>query len=215
VQRLKTRIGRFYLPIVCGFLLLAVLVRGADPFFVQALRLIAFDSYQRLAPQPYDPDLPVGIVDIDPESIVRFGQWPWPRTILADLVMRLTERNAAAVAFDVLFADKDRSSLEEVVKRLQPDQASRLAGITASPTNDEAFAEALKAAPSVLPIILTNLPNSTLFAPNVASCSRATTPNHFCEPFPVPRATCRCWTTRRRASAQRIYFPIATELRWR
>ncbi|MGZ8321757.1 MAG: CHASE2 domain-containing protein [Rhodoplanes sp.] len=163
MQRLKTRIGRFYLPIVCGFLLLAVLVRGADPFFVQALRLIAFDSYQRLAPQPYDPDLPVGIVDIDPESIVRFGQWPWPRTILADLVMRLTERNAAAVAFDVLFADKDRSSLEEVVKRLQPDQASRLAGVTGSPTNDEAFAEALKAAPSVLPIILTNLSNSTLF----------------------------------------------------
>jgi hypothetical protein len=45
-------------------LALAALVRGADPFFVQALRLIAFDSYQRLAPQPYDPDLPVRIVDI-------------------------------------------------------------------------------------------------------------------------------------------------------
>ena len=69
--------------------MLAVLVREADPFFVQALRLIAFDSYQRLAPQPYDPGLPVRIVDIDPESIARFGQWPWPRTRLAGLVQSL------------------------------------------------------------------------------------------------------------------------------
>ena len=91
--------------------MLAVFVRGADPFFVQALRLIAFDSYQRLAPQPFDPNLPVRIIDIDPESIARFGQWPWPRTIMRDLVLRLTERNAAAVTFDILFAEADRTSL--------------------------------------------------------------------------------------------------------
>jgi adenylate cyclase len=85
---------------------LATVVREADPLFVQALRLIAFDSYQRLAPQPYDPDLPVRVVDIDPESIARFGQWPWPRTVMRDLVVRLTERNAAAVTFDILFAEQ-------------------------------------------------------------------------------------------------------------
>ena len=111
---------------------------------MQVLRLIAFDSYQRLAPQPYDPDLPVRVVDIDPELIVRFGQWPWPRTIMRDLVVRLTERNAAAVIFDILFAEVDRTSLEEVVKRLPPDQAHRLQGTAGSPTNDELFAELLR-----------------------------------------------------------------------
>jgi adenylate cyclase len=179
LQRLKTRISRFYLPLVCGFLVLAVCVRQADPFFVQALRLIAFDSYQRQAPRPFDPDLPVRIVDIDPESIARFGQWPWPRTIMRDLIVRLTERNAAAVTFDILFAEPDRTSLEEIVKRLPPDQAHRLQGSDISPANDELFAAALKAAPTVLPIILTGQANSPAFAPKAGFAFAGDDPKPF------------------------------------
>ena len=164
--------------------MLAVFVRGADPFFVQALRLIAFDSYQRLAPQPYDPDLPVRVVDIDPELIARFGQWPWPRTIMRDLVLRLTERNAAAVTFDILFAEADRTSLEEVVKRLPPDQAHRLQGTAGSPTNDELFAAALKAAPAVLPIILTGQASSPAFAPKAGFAFAGDDPKQFLWGFP-------------------------------
>ncbi len=165
MRRQKTRISRLFVPLVCGFLLLAVMVRGADPFFVQALRLIAFDAYQRLAPQSYDPELPVRIVDIDPESIARFGQWPWPRTTMRDLVVRLNERNAAAIAFDIVFAEPDRTSLEEVVKHLPPDLAGELRSKAGPSTNDELFAEALKVAPSVLQIILTNRPESEPFTP--------------------------------------------------
>jgi adenylate cyclase len=184
LRRLKTRLSRLYLPLVCGFLVLAVFLREADPFFVQALRLIAFDSYQRLAPQPYDPGLPVRIVDIDPESIARFGQWPWPRTIMRDLVVRLTERNAAAVAFDILFAEADRTSLEEVVKRLPPDQARRLQDTTGSPTNDALFAAALKAAPSVLPIILTGEESSLAFAAKAGFAFAGDDPKPFLRAFP-------------------------------
>jgi adenylate cyclase len=183
LQRLKTRIGRFYLPLVCGFLVLAVVLRGADPFFVLALRLIGFDSYQRLAPQPYDPDLPVRIVDIDPESIARFGQWPWPRTVIRDLVVRLTECNAAAVTFDILFAEADRTSLEQVIKRMPPDQAGRLQGLAGSPTNDELLAEALKAAPSVLPIILTGQASSPVTAPKAGFAFAGDDPKPFLPAF--------------------------------
>ncbi|MGH6836871.1 MAG: CHASE2 domain-containing protein [Methylocella sp.] len=184
MRRLETRIGRLYLPLVCGFLGLAVVVREADPFFVQALRLIAFDSYQRLAPQPYDPDLPVRVVDINPESIARFGQWPWPRTVMRDLVVRLTDRSAAAVTFDILFAEADRTSLEEVVKRLPPDQANRLPGMASSPTNDALFAEALKAAPSVLSIILTDQARSPAFAPKAGFVFAGDDPKPFLRAFP-------------------------------
>lgn len=45
---------------VIGFPSLAIVVRAFDPFFAQVLRLIAVDTDQRLAPQPYDPDLPAG-----------------------------------------------------------------------------------------------------------------------------------------------------------
>jgi len=184
LRRFKTRLSALYLPLVCGFLTLAVLLRQADPFLVQALRLIAFDSYQRLAPQPHDPDLPVRIVDIDPESIARFGQWPWPRTTMRDLVVRLTERKAAAIVFNVLFAEPDRTSFEEIVKRLPPDQASRLPVAAGSATNDELFAETLKAAPSVLPIILTDQPSAAPFAPKAGFVFAGDDPKPFLRPFP-------------------------------
>jgi adenylate cyclase len=168
---------------VCGFLVLAVLLRLADPFFIQALRLIAFDAYQRLAPQSYDPSLPVRIVDIDSESIARLGQWPWPRTIMRDLVVRLTERKAAAVAFDVLFAEADRTSYEEVAKGLPSDLAKRLPSTAGYPTNDEAFAAAIAAAPSVLSVILTNERSSLPFAPKCGFAFAGDDPEQYLPAF--------------------------------
>src|SRR5262245_10377107 len=73
----------------------AILLRYADPFFVRALRLIAFDNFQRLDPEPYDPKLPIRIVDIDEKSLSLFGQWPWPRTTVRDLLLALTYKGAA------------------------------------------------------------------------------------------------------------------------
>jgi adenylate cyclase len=65
----------------------AILVRYLDPFFVRALRLVAFDYYQRIAPEKYDPDTPVRVVDIDETSLAMIGQWPWPRTTVRDLLL--------------------------------------------------------------------------------------------------------------------------------
>ena len=79
--------------------------------------MIAFDSYQRLEPETFDPNSAVRIVDIDEELLVRIGQWPWARTTMADLVTRLTEQGAAVVAFDISFPEPDQTSLEVAVKR--------------------------------------------------------------------------------------------------
>ena len=67
----------------------AVLLRYLDPFFVRGLRLIAFDHFQQLDPPPYDPDLPIRVVDIDEQSLAKIGQWPWPRTTVRDLLLAL------------------------------------------------------------------------------------------------------------------------------
>ena len=140
-----------------------ILVRYLDPFFVRALRLVAFDHYQQIAPEKYNPDLPVRIVDIDEKSLAMIGQWPWPRTIVRDLLLGLASKGAAVVAFDVLFAEPDRTSIEAIVKQLPPDQASAVAAATAGqPSNDELFAEALKDTPSVLSIALGDGLSTTL-----------------------------------------------------
>ncbi len=42
----------------------------------------------------------------------------WPRTRLAEIVERLKSAGAASIAFDVMFAEPDRMSLEELVKSM-------------------------------------------------------------------------------------------------
>jgi adenylate cyclase len=120
-----------YVLLVASVIAATVAVRWLDPFFVQALRLISFDVYQRVAPQRFDPALPVRIVDIDEASIAKIGQWPWPRTTMADLTRKLGAKGASAIAFDVMFPEADRTSLEEVAKHLTPEPAERLHGTLA------------------------------------------------------------------------------------
>jgi len=77
------------------------------------------------------------------------------RTIVRDLLLGLTSKGAAVVAFDVLFAEPDRTSVEAIVKQLPPDQANAItAALAGQPSNDEHFATALKDTPSVLSVAL-------------------------------------------------------------
>jgi adenylate cyclase len=132
-----------------------LLLRYTDPFFVRALRLIAFDYYQRLDPEAWDPKLPIRIVDIDETSLSRIGQWPWPRSTIRDLLLQLTSKGASAVAFDIVFAEPDRTSVEAIVKQLPEPVASAITEAMAGrPSNDELLAEALKETPSVLSVAL-------------------------------------------------------------
>lgn len=80
-----------------------------DPLPLQVLRNAVFDQYQRWEAHPYQ-EAPVRIIDIDDESLARLGQWPWPRIRIAGLVDRLQSAGAAAIAFDVIFAEPDRTS---------------------------------------------------------------------------------------------------------
>src|SRR5262249_36003272 len=107
-------------PVLVALLVLlsALVLRGVDPEALVRLRDLAFDSYQRIKPRTVPDDLPVRIVDIDEASLEEYGQWPWPRTVLARLVDRLREQGAAVIAFDVVFAEPDRSSLSVVAKNL-------------------------------------------------------------------------------------------------
>src|SRR5437879_11297502 len=90
-------------------LLAAFFAWAGDSEALSHFRLSVFDEYLRLKPREYEPT-PVRIIDIDDDSLERFGQWPWPRTLLAKLVDRLNDLGAAAMAFDILFVDPDRTS---------------------------------------------------------------------------------------------------------
>ena len=106
------------------------------------MRLRSFDLYQSISPRS-SPVRPVVIVDIDEASIAALGQWPWPRTILADLLTRLAELQAAAVKADVVFPEPDRSSPNEAVKHFREVDDATRERLAHLPSNDEAFAKAI------------------------------------------------------------------------
>ena len=83
-------------------LLALVPLRIVDPAPLEEIRLRTFDFYQSLRPRE-TVSRPVVIVDIDEASLKDIGQWPWPRTIVADLVTQLTQLGAAAIAFLLTF----------------------------------------------------------------------------------------------------------------
>lgn len=94
--------------------LMVLLVWLALPMLARVQDAV-FDGYQRLSPRAHDSGAPVHIIDIDEASLDIYGQWPWPRSYMAALTDRLFEHGAAAVAFDVLFAEPDRTSPERIV----------------------------------------------------------------------------------------------------
>ena len=90
----------------------------SDPFVKQTARLKSFDLIQKYDTATISQD--VAIVEIDEKSIEQYGQWPWNRDVLADIVNRLRESGAGVIVLPVLFSEEDRlggdSALASAIK---------------------------------------------------------------------------------------------------
>ncbi len=132
---------------------LATVLRAWDPPPVAQLRDRSFDIYQHLQPRPY-ADFPVRVVDINEASLAQYGQWPWPRTLLAQFVSRMTDLGAAVIALDMIFPEPDRTSPGRLAGQLgiaDPAEAERIKTLMSQlPDHDEVFAKAIEQAPVVL-----------------------------------------------------------------
>jgi adenylate cyclase len=141
-----------WLPTLIGVAALAVVMalRIADPVPVTQVRNWVFDSYQRLEPRAYQP-AGVRIVDIDETSLAAYGQWPWPRTVVASLVERLDQLGAAAIVFDMVFAEPDRTAPGRLLTAWQGHGLTQQvrSALQALPDPDSVLAEAIAATPTV------------------------------------------------------------------
>jgi len=139
-------------PTAAGLLIvfaIAAIQFAAIPGF-DRLGLMVFDSYQKAAPRTYH-DAGVRIVDIDEESIERLGQWPWSRLEIARLTQRLSDAGAAAIAFDMVFSEPDRTSPGQIAARLPKDagNADLARSLSNLPNNDDLLADSFALAPVV------------------------------------------------------------------
>lgn len=98
----------------------AALVVMLAPESLQHFNRMTYDlMLRRLGEKPPNPN--VLIVDVDEASLNRFGQWPWPRHLVARLLDIVRDGKPDAVGVDILFAEPDRSSLISVNKNLKAE----------------------------------------------------------------------------------------------
>lgn len=97
--------------LVVGMLtILACLVLSFhEPPMLRTLTNAMYDAVLRQVSVPPCSD-EVVIVDIDEASLGKYGQWPWPRYIMADLTERLFDAGASVIAYDIVFAEADGKS---------------------------------------------------------------------------------------------------------
>jgi serine phosphatase RsbU (regulator of sigma subunit)/CHASE2 domain-containing sensor protein len=110
-------------------LALCLVLVALDPRPMKALRDAVFDGYQQLLPRERR-STPAVVVDIDERSLEARGQWPWPRTLTAELIQAIAAAKPAVIGVDMLFVEPDRSA----------------------PGADAALAKAIAAAPAVLAV---------------------------------------------------------------
>ncbi len=131
---------------------------GFSPRATEPLQEAWFDGYQRVAPRRVDT-MPAIIVDVDAKSLAALGRWPWPRTLLADLVDRVNRHRPAAVGVDIMMPEPDPLSPERLLRGAGAPSPARARELAELPANDTLLARSLAAAPTVL--IVAGMPERT------------------------------------------------------
>ncbi len=129
---------------------LTVLVEQS-PAPVQGLRHLVFDGYQRLF-KLERVSHPVTIVVIDEASLARYGQWPWPRTRVAELIEAIAQAKPAAIGLDLFFPEADRFSPESLVREVSGIPPEFAEWLRSRRGNDELLAATIAKKPVVLGI---------------------------------------------------------------
>lgn len=122
---------------------LVLLVLVLDPGPQRWLREQAFDGYQRTLPRARISQ-PAVVVAIDEPTLAAHGQWPWPRSRLAELIDRVAAAAPAAIGVDILMAEPDRLSPRRIVENTAQADPALARHIAALPDNDAVLARALR-----------------------------------------------------------------------
>ena len=136
-------------------LLLGLALRVADPGVLKDFQARYFDLLQEIKPRAYTP-APVRVVDIDDASLAKLGQWPWPRTMLAELIGRLNAMGAAAIALDIVLAEPDRTSPDRVVGQLGQTPPEVAQWIASLPDHDRVLANTMQGSRVITGFALTS-----------------------------------------------------------
>ena len=134
--------------------------------------MLDYQIYDLIKPKlNLDRSNSVVVVEIDEKSLEIFGQWPWSRILVAKLAQEILLSKPAAFGMDVIFSEKDRTSLDEI-KNFYKDSLNLDLNTSKIPAplldNDKILATSLEAGNSVLAVFASNIPRNK-------TCSKLTT----------------------------------------
>lgn len=127
-----------------ALLLLLIAVQLSAPSFMVKIRNTSYDWFQRLQPRVYQ-EAPVKIIAIDDQSLEKIGQFPWPRTKIAEMIDKLQALGAKVIVLDMLFSEQDRTSPKELAK-LFAQHSDLSQQLTSLPDNDASLITAMNKA---------------------------------------------------------------------
>ena len=137
-------------------LTLLIFLKILNPAFIKSVSYLSFDLYQKIFVEEKNSD--VVIIDVDEQSLGKFGQFPWNRKVFAKILDQLNIHNPKAIGFDIFFTEKDKQSPEAIIKSygLIP---SDVADIQNLKSPDDIFSEKLKESKSIIAVLGSNVPS--------------------------------------------------------
>ena len=104
-----------------------------EPFVKEILKLKSFDMLIQQEEQSLSPD--IGIVTIDEKSIEKYGQWPWSRDVLAEVITNLRSAGAGVIVLPILFSEEDRMGGDDILAQTLIDNGVVIAQVGTSQVN--------------------------------------------------------------------------------
>tara|TARA_B100001113_G_scaffold62245_1_gene47423 strand:- start:12 stop:1952 length:1941 start_codon:yes stop_codon:yes gene_type:complete len=116
MERTRMRIfTSIWMVIVFAIVLTGIRIDNSDT--VKILRYKTWDKFQTIQPRQNVSDS-VTVVNITEDDLKKYGQWPWPRHVMAMLHAKIADAGAILVNYNILFAEADRMSGVEYLKSM-------------------------------------------------------------------------------------------------
>ena len=104
-----------------------------EPFVKEILKLKSFDILIQQEEVELSSD--IGIVTIDEKSIEKYGQWPWKRDVLAQVITDLRQSGAGVIMIPILFSEEDRLGGDDILTQTLKDNGVVIAQVGTSQIN--------------------------------------------------------------------------------
>ena len=132
-----------------GIFLFLIVIKFFNPLIAKKISFINYDFYQKIFNRGEVKD--ITIVDIDEKSIAKIGQFPWRRDVYSKILKNLNQHNPLAIAFDIVFSEKDKQNPQDLLLQLQKE--SDLFTDVMVPNTNKIFIDSIKQSKVILPIL--------------------------------------------------------------